>query len=108
MLAQRDGTRAALNNVAVTKDADSAVVFLEEQELSRCADDSCACILPAVPETKENEKGRLPESFDELAIYLNVKFGGLAAEVEQMANELREAEIRSEQLRHRLLDGCAF
>jgi len=56
----------------------------------------------------EKEKEWLPESFDELAAHLDRKFARLEADIEQMAKELREAEIHTEQLRHRLLGGCFF
>jgi len=38
----------------------------------------------------------------------NQKFGRLAADVEQMTKELREADIHADQLRHRLLGGRTF
>lgn len=47
----------------------------------------------------------LPESFDALGADMNEKFARLAAEVEQMHRELREAEEHSEQLRQRLFRG---
>ena len=108
MLALREGTRAALNNVAVAKEVNSAEGYLDEQELSHSEGNSCECRLPAVPEAKQKEKERLPESFDELAAHLDQEFGRLAADVEQMAKELREAEKQAEQLWHRLLDGRSF
>lgn len=72
------------------------------------ANNSRECRLPAVPEAKVKEKKRLPESFDELAASLHQKFRRLAAEVEQMTRELREADIHAEQLRHRLLGARTF
>ena len=49
--------------------------------------------------------GNLPRSFDELASRLNEKFASFAAEIEAMREELRDAEKRSEQFEHRLVDG---
>ena len=108
MLALREGTRAALNNVAVAKAVNSAEGYLDEQELAHSEDNPCACRIPKVPEAREKEKEWLPKSFDELAVHLEQKFARLEADVEQMRKELREAEEQSEQLRHRLLDGRSF
>ena len=52
---------------------------------------------------KANEN--VAESFDALASYFNEKFARFAADIEKMRRELRDAEVRSRQLEHHLLDG---
>lgn len=105
MLALQEGMRAALNNVAVAKGVNPAEGYLDEQEHLYSEDNSFKCRLPAVPVAREQEKERLPKSFDELAAHLDQEFGRLAAEVEQMAKEIRGAEIHSEKIQYRLLGG---
>lgn len=108
MLALRQRSRGALNGRRVSTEVNALEACLNEQEATCAANNSRECRLPAVPEAKVKEKKRLPESFDELAAALHQKFGRLAADVEQMAKELREADIHAEQLRHRLLGGRTF
>ena len=61
-------------------------------------------ILPP-PMANETGNQNLLESFDALASHLNNKFARLTADIEKMRKELRDAEERSEQLKHQLLDG---
>lgn len=108
MLALRVRTQAALDDVTVATEVNSVEWSLNQQESAHSENDSCECRLPAVPETREKQKKWLPESFDELAVHLEQKFRRLAADVAQMAKELREAGEQAEQLRKRLLDGRTF
>ncbi len=61
--------------------------------------------LPPVPKVGDTENENLPESFDALASHLNERFARLAADIEEMRKELRDAEEQSEQLKRRLLNG---
>jgi hypothetical protein len=108
MLALRQRRQAALSDTAVTSDACSVESCLNQEESIRSENASHECGLPKAPEAREKVKEHVPESFDELAVHLDKKFARLAADAEQMVKELRQAEERSEQLRHRLLEGRHF
>jgi len=108
MIALRQRTLGTLKGGTVSRAVNATEARLNEQKTTDAGDDSCECRLAAVPEAMEKEKEWLPESFDELAAHLDRKFARLEADIEQMAKELREAEIHTEQLRHRLLGGRFF
>ncbi len=107
MLALRERTQAALNNVAVAT-VDSAECCRDQRATTHSESNSCERRLPEVPDAREKGKGRLPESFDALAAHLNEGFVRLEADLKQMREDLREAEEQSERLRHRLLDGRSY
>ncbi len=61
--------------------------------------------ISSIPEAQEEY---VSQSFEALKVHLNGEFARLAADAEQMAHQLREAEERSEQLRHQLLESRSF
>ncbi len=61
--------------------------------------------IPSVRSVDDTGNENVPESFDALEARLNSEFAMLAADIGKMRKELRDAEERSEQLKHRLLDG---
>jgi hypothetical protein len=78
-------------------------LFLQDE--SRAWEPSPNGSIPPALKAGETGNRNLPESFDALASDLNNKFARLAADIEKMRKELRDAEERSEQLKHQLLDG---
>ena len=108
MIALRKQAQGALDGGTVSRPVNAIEARLNEQKATHAGDNSCECGLLAVPEAKGKEKKWLPKSFDELGAHLDQEFGRLAADVEQMLCELREAKRQGEQLRHRLLGGRSF
>jgi hypothetical protein len=57
MLALQERTQAALNNVAVATEVDSAECFLDQRATTHSESNSCECRLPEVPEAREKRRG---------------------------------------------------